>query len=128
MEHQTIDTTSHETLLASLEEQFSPCADVVIQTFPAKNEVDLSVIMLYCEGLVDGKQINQFIIPRLEQHSLLVEEAHPKELGLTLNPVEDLTDAENVNLLIFSGQLLLIFGKGDPACSLDIASIPGRNP
>ncbi|WP_440116160.1 hypothetical protein [Paenibacillus sp. QZ-Y1] len=54
MEHQTIDTTSHETLLASLEEQFSPCADVVIQTFPAKDEADLSVIMVYCEGLADN--------------------------------------------------------------------------
>ena len=84
--------------------------------------------MLYCDGLVDGKQINQFIIPRLEEHSLLVEEAHPKELGLTLNPIEDLTDAENINLLIFSGQLLLIFGDGEQSCSLDIASIPGRNP
>lgn len=128
MEHQTIDTTSHETLLASFEEQFSPCADVVIQSFPAKDETDMSVIMLYCDGLVDGKQINQFIIPRLEQHSLHEEEAHPKELGLTLNPVDDLTDTANLNLLIFSGQLLLIFGNGDQSCSLDIASIPGRTP
>ncbi|SEP02058.1 spore germination protein [Paenibacillus sp. OK076] len=128
MEHQTIDTTSHETLLASFEEQFNPCADVVIQTFPAKDETDMSVIMIYCDGLVDGKQINQFIIPRLEQHSLFIEEAHPKELGLTLNPVDDLKDTENLNLLIFSGQLLLIFGNGDQSCSLDIASIPGRNP
>ncbi|RAI88146.1 GerA spore germination protein [Paenibacillus pabuli] len=128
MEHQTIDTTSHETLLASFEEQFNPCADVVIQTFPAKDETDMSVIMIYCDGLVDGKQINQFIIPRLEQHSLFIEEEHPKELGLTLNPIEDLTDTENLNLLIFSGQLLLIFGNGDQSCSLDIASIPGRTP
>ncbi|PAF28467.1 spore germination protein [Paenibacillus sp. 7516] len=128
MEHQAIDITSHETLLASLKKQFDSCADVVIQTFPAKDETDKSVIMLYCDGLTDGKQINQFIIPRLEQHSLLVEEAHPKELGLTLNPIEDLTDAENINLLIFSGQLLLIFGNGEQSCSLDIASIPGRNP
>ncbi|MEK4433712.1 spore germination protein [Paenibacillus sp. FSL K6-2862] len=128
MEHQAIDITSHETLLASLKKQFDPCADVVIQTFPAKDETDKSVIMLYCDGLTDAKQINQFIIPRLEQHSLLIEETHPKELGLTLNPIEDLTDTENINLLIFSGQLLLIFGNGDQSCSLDIASIPGRNP
>ncbi|MGD0035394.1 spore germination protein [Paenibacillus illinoisensis] len=128
MEHQAIDITSHETLLASLKKQFDPCADVVIQTFPAKDETDKSVIMLYCDGLTDAKQINQFIIPRLEQHSLLIEETHPKELGLTLNPIEDLTDTENINLLIFSGQLLLIFGDGEQSCSLDIASIPGRNP
>ncbi|MFK0526241.1 spore germination protein [Paenibacillus illinoisensis] len=128
MEHQAIDTTSHETLLASLQEQFNPCADVVIQTFLAKDETELPVIMLYCDGLVDGKQLNQFIIPRLEQHSLIIEEEHPKELGLSLNPVKDLTDTENLNLLIFSGQLLLIFGNGDQSCSLDIASIPGRNP
>ncbi|PAD28189.1 spore germination protein [Paenibacillus sp. 7523-1] len=128
MEHRAIDITSHETLLASLKKQFDPCADVVIQTFPAKDETDKSVIMLYCDGLTDAKQINQFIIPRLEQHSLLIEETHPKELGLTLNPIEDLTDTENINLLIFSGQLLLIFGNGDQSCSLDIASIPGRNP
>ncbi|PYY31443.1 spore germination protein [Paenibacillus illinoisensis] len=126
MEHQAIDTTSHETLLASLKEQFNPCADVVIQTFPAKDETDMSVIMLYCDGLVDGKQLNQFIIPRLEDHTLLEENFHPKELGLTLNPIEDLRDTENINLLIFSGQLLLIFGN--QSCSLDIASIPGRNP
>ncbi|MEO2205636.1 spore germination protein [Paenibacillus pabuli] len=128
MEHPTIDITSHETLLASLKEQFNPCADVVIQTFPAKDETDMSVIMLYCDGLVDGKQLNQFIIPRLEDHTLLEENFHPKELGLTLNPVKDLTDTENLNLLIFSGQLLLIFGNGNQSCSLDIASIPGRNP
>ncbi|OMF54944.1 spore germination protein [Paenibacillus sp. FSL R5-0766] len=128
MEHPTIDTTSHETLLASLKEQFNPCADVVIQTFPAKNENDLPIIVLYCDGLSDAKQINQFIIPRLEEHSLLEEDSHTKELGLTLNPVEDLRDTKNLNLLIFSGQLLLIFGNGDQSCSLDIASIPGRNP
>ncbi|WP_433750447.1 spore germination protein [Paenibacillus amylolyticus] len=128
MEHPTIDTTSHETLLASLKEQFNPCADVVIQTFPAKNGNGLPIIVLYCDGLSDAKQINQFIIPRLEEHSLLEEDSHTKELGLTLNPVEDLRDTKNLNLLIFSGQLLLIFGNGDQSCSLDIASIPGRNP
>ncbi|MBY0120195.1 spore germination protein [Paenibacillus xylanexedens] len=128
MEHQKIDTTSHETLLASLQDQFDPCADVVLQTFPAKSENGLQVIALYCEGLVDAKQINQFIIPRLEQHSMHLEETHPKEMKLAMNPVEDLNDTDNLNLLIFSGQLLLIFGNGDHACSLDIASIPGRSP
>ncbi|KAA8756562.1 spore germination protein [Paenibacillus sp. UASWS1643] len=128
MEHPTIDNTSHETLLASLKEQFNPCADVVIQTFPAKDELDLPIIVLYCDGLTDAKQINQFIIPRLEEHSLFEEDLHPKELGLTLNPIEDLQDTDQLNLLLFSGQLLLIFGNGDQSCSLDIASIPGRNP
>ncbi|MDQ0722789.1 spore germination protein KA [Paenibacillus sp. W4I10] len=128
MEHPTIDNTSHETLLASLKEQFNPCADVVIQTFPAKDELDLPIIVLYCDGLTDAKQINQFIIPRLEEHSLLEEDVYPKELGLTLNPIEDLQDTDQLNLLLFSGQLLLIFGNGDQSCSLDIASIPGRNP
>ncbi|MDR6721224.1 spore germination protein [Paenibacillus sp. 2003] len=128
MEYPTIDNTSHETLLASLKEQFNPCADVVIQTFPAKDEADMPIIMLYCDGLTDAKQINQFIIPRLEEHSLLEEDVYPKELGLTLNPIEDLQDTDQLNLLLFSGQLLLIFGNGDQSCSLDIASIPGRNP
>lgn len=63
MEKQPIDTTSYETLLASLRKNFEACADVVIQTFPAKDETVRSVILLYCDVLVDSKQINQFIIP-----------------------------------------------------------------
>ncbi|MGO4532254.1 spore germination protein [Paenibacillus sp. 2TAF8] len=128
MEKHQIDTTSYETLLASLRKNFESCADVVIQTFSAQEETVRSVILLYCDGLVDNKQINQFIIPRLEKHTLIMEEAVPKELGLTLKPLDDISDLQNINMLLFSGQLLLIFENGVQACSLDIANIPGRTP
>ena len=128
MEKHRIDTTSYDALLGSLRNSFESCADVIIQTCPTQDETVRSVILLYCEGLVDSKQINQFIIPRLEKHTLIVEEAVPEELGLTLKPIDDISDLQHINMLLFSGQLLLVFDNGVQACSLDIANIPGRTP
>ncbi|MCW3795746.1 spore germination protein [Paenibacillus sp. LS1] len=129
MEHTRINLESHEALLISLQQMFQPCADVVVQSYSVGNHHPIvPVIMLYCEGLTDIQQINKFIVPRLEQNEINVNIPLPAELRLVLNPIQDITNIPDINQLLFSGQLILLFGKGDPAYSMDIASIPGRSP
>jgi len=125
----TIKAESHESLLSSLKETFRACADVVVQGYPSGElHPAWPVILLYCEGMTDLKQINQYVLPRIEHVPQESGKALPAELGLALTPIAHIGNIPDMNRLIFSGQLLLIFGSGQPTYSLDIASVPGRSP
>ncbi|WP_128100241.1 spore germination protein [Paenibacillus sp. DCT19] len=128
MEHTPINSESPESLYASLQQLFKSCADVVVQSYPSRQPAGLSVILVYCEGLTDTKQINQYVAPRLEQARLDAGMPLPSQLELSMSSIQDIQDVPNINRLVFSGQLVLFFGQGQEAYSMDIASIPGRTP
>src|SRR5690606_31979664 len=87
-------------------------------------EYSQTLLLVSCEGMADSKQINQYVLPRLEQmiHGTKFEPAMSVELDL--NPLKR---SEIVNC-VFSGHLLIHFKELDVTYSLDIGTPPNRTP
>lgn len=109
-----------------LRQLFDKCADINIHQYqlgePAYSQ---TVILVYCEGLADTKQINQYVLPRLE--SMIHETKFDPELSIELE-LTRLTQMEEIVIRVFSGQLVLYFSSLNALFALDIAAPPKRVP
>ena len=80
-------------------------------------EKAVETFFIYCESLVDKKQINQIVIPQLEkiaqkhQYLFLKEEIHKYQQELEWTPLKVGEGLESISLEIFNGNLVLYFPK-----------------
>ena len=99
-----------------LREMFSHCADVTV--LPLVLENDQPVLLVYCVGLANEKQIQEVVIPQLEQ----VTKGDLRSL-----PLEPLFDNQEEWVeRLFLGELLLFIGEAPPF-AWNIAERPQRN-
>jgi hypothetical protein len=105
-------------------ELFLKCEDVKIKHYHMGDpDIPKSVILVYCEGLADTKQINEYILPRLKE--MIRGEKQDFELSMELNLTE-VKKTDEIPLLVFSGQLILFIEQLNLLFSLDIANMPNR--
>lgn len=94
---------------------------------------DIETFFIYCESLVDKKQINQFIIPQLEkiaqkhQYRFLKEEIDKYQQDLEWTPLEVSEGFESISLEIFNGNLVLYFPKSFTFFSVSASNKPNRS-
>lgn len=118
---------------AILHEWFDGSGDVMIvsRVMGLADGTSLSMVMVYCEGMVDVPCINANIMPQLASvlreldgaaslKERLPERMDGKALG-SLKP-------EDVIPLVYSGRLLLAFPNVPLAYAVDIAKSPQRKP
>ncbi|HZG59952.1 MAG TPA: spore germination protein [Anoxybacillus sp.] len=133
------DHSGQETLIISeqtLRDHFSNCKDVAILTStiqPAKTASGtLTLVFVYCEELCDTQIMKQVIFPMFskmcrEYPCQSVEEIETNKLmPMELLGKEVLID--DLNYLVFSGDLLVYFQEADVLYSLTLANPPNRNP
>ncbi|QHW29915.1 spore germination protein [Paenibacillus rhizovicinus] len=113
-------------LESDLRQLFEKCADVNFQPVQLMNEESRwGILFVYCEGLIDGKRIDQSIIPQLEK--LTADQVESGELGnLSFQPLDK--DQQAIIDDVFSGKLLLVFDRLDKLYTLDISDPPQRQP
>jgi spore germination protein KA len=133
------DHSGQKTLIISeqnLRDHFSHCKDVAIITStirPAKTASGtLTLVFVYCEELCDNQLMKQAIFPMFremcrEYPCQTVEEIEAnKLLPMELLGKEVLID--DLNFLIFSGDLLVYFQEADVLYSVTLAKPPNRDP
>ncbi|MGG1678518.1 spore germination protein [Neobacillus sp. NRS-1170] len=99
---------------------FTSCADVQLQTheYGAEPHVE-KVVFVFCTGLADPVQINQVVLPQLEQNKSLP--LLPVSLGGSRNAVE-----QEIVTKVFSGELILLFEGTGELFSLNVSKLPQR--
>ncbi|MGX1901897.1 spore germination protein [Thermolongibacillus altinsuensis] len=131
----TATSTTFTVSESSLQDHFARCKDVVILPStiqPADGSRPLSLLFVYCEELCDTKQLKQVIFPMftemgqqfpcrsvtdIEKYKLF-----PMTLiGKTIAP-------EQLDFLVFNGDLLVYFVEADVLYSITLANPPNRNP
>jgi spore germination protein KA len=133
------DHSGQEKLIISeqtLQDHFSNCKDVAILTStiqPAKTASGtLTLVFVYCEELCDTQQMKQVIFPMFremcrEYPCQTVEEIEANKLmPMELLGKEVLID--DMNYLLFNGDLLVYFQEADVLYSLTLANPPMRTP
>ncbi|MFW5434797.1 spore germination protein [Paenibacillus apiarius] len=88
------------------------------------------VTLIYCDGLADIKQLNQYVIPQLKA---LLEDAHSldsllRNNPLALQPLDPAAGIQAAEAILFSGQLIIGFERDNLFYSVNIADPPNRSP
>lgn len=106
---------------------FGSSADITIQTHYFGTSDQIKTILLYCDGLVDMKQINQFVLPHFSRLIDSPEQISTIESNslLQLNPIQN---GEDLMHQLFEGNMIIIFEDQQKMFSVDVADIPNRSP
>lgn len=100
-----------------LKDIFAHCADVTFMRLVTKE--DQNILLAYCEGLADTKEMQKTVIPQLDQY---VAKGDLRSL-----PLVPLLDNRHQWIeRIFAGDLLLFIGEAPPF-AWDISNRPQRN-
>jgi hypothetical protein len=105
---------------------FEGCADVRIfrQQIQGGDPAD-AVILIYCIGMSDVTQINDFVLTRLRQLKINHTEELESSVELQLQPVHEIGQ---IVTKVFAGQVILYFTKLHKLYAYDAAKIPDREP
>ncbi|MEK3724716.1 spore germination protein [Paenibacillus sp. FSL H8-0034] len=111
---------------------FAGCQDVKIQKMIMNAEYNISSLLIYCEGIVDTKQINETIIPSLHDWLKEVDSQPLTEdtilLGWSMSTLHKETILDHIVTKVFDGELILFFEGVKSAFIINIAKPPTRNP
>lgn len=94
--------------------QKSEDVKVVLHKFTDEQQ-EINTIFIYCENLVDKKQINQFIIPQLKKmttknyYKIFKEGVEWNQDDLEWTPLKVETGLNSISLEIFDGNLVIYF-------------------
>ncbi|WP_019422117.1 spore germination protein [Paenibacillus sp. OSY-SE] len=117
--------------VGSLKSCLAECGDIRIENHlfgPGDN--CYNVTFIYCEGLADIKQMNQYIVPQFRS---LLEDAHSLDClhrnnPLAIQPFDPAAGIEAAEAILFSGQLMIGFERENQFFSVNIADPPNRSP
>ncbi|KJB88062.1 spore gernimation protein GerA [Paenibacillus sp. E194] len=109
------------------------CADVQKKTYSFGSSMrSYTVSFIYCEGLADTKQLNQYVIPQLkanlEDANSVQDLLHKHNSLLAIQPIEAKNRVHDIETLLFAGHLIIEFKELNVYYSLDIADPPNRAP
>ncbi|MFD1676234.1 spore germination protein [Alicyclobacillus fodiniaquatilis] len=115
-----------------LEEIFKGCADVTVKTHTfGEARASHKVTMVYCEVLVNIRDINQYVLPALAfmaktRKPLMASEFEDANL-LNMTQLRVQSPSEVIDT-VFDGKLLLRLNSDHELFMLDIANPPNRQP
>lgn len=105
-----------------LQELFKSYADVTVTSYKQTGE---SITVIYCEGMVDGNQLNEYfngVITFLSTRGKAVDKQQD------LPPVISIDDVSALFEKVFSGFLVIFQDGRNHYWAIDIANIPKRAP
>ncbi len=109
-----------------LRQLFKKCADVKITRFELGEPDDPQpVLLIACMGLSDARQINEYVLSKLERMQIGSALSPKLHADLAMTAFEE---TEEIILRVFSGQLVLYFVNQQALFALDIANPPVRMP
>lgn len=118
----------------TLKEHFAQCKDVVIMpaTIYSDERKPLSLIFVYCEELCDSKLLKEFIFPTItrmgQQYPLYSVTDIEKYKQMPLHLIGKSISTQQLDFLIFNGDLIIYFVEAGAMYSISLANPPNRNP
>ncbi|MBL0385687.1 spore germination protein [Tumebacillus sp. ITR2] len=118
---------------SNLRAWFQSSSDVEFKTMRLGSVLrQQSLLLVYCNGLVDERQINQALLPNLLAAFRDTPPQTPEELEvgkpLLMTKVPDPSAKDEVVRAVFEGNLLLVFQDLNALYTVNIAKLPSRKP
>ncbi|ANB59330.1 spore germination protein [Anoxybacteroides amylolyticum] len=136
-EQKTNDHNANHTILIteqSLRQLYSYCKDVAIltSTIQTGNHIPMTMVFIYCEELCDSRQLKEVVFPMF--HNMCrnypcqtVEEIEANKF-MPMQLMGKEVRVDDLNYLLFNGDLLIYFQEADVLYSLTLANPPNRTP
>ncbi|UQZ81216.1 Spore germination protein XA [Paenibacillus konkukensis] len=114
-----------------LRELFGRCDDVMFDPLNLPNQAQTAkVLLIYCEGMCDVKQMNSFVVPSLldmyQRSEIAGSEALERHAAMRLERITDRSDTEDIVNRVFRGDLLMLFEPMQELYSVNLADPPSR--
>ncbi|WP_282937751.1 spore germination protein [Paenibacillus sp. RC67] len=114
---------------AMLRSYFAHSADVSVISHKYTNEACPTVVFVYCEGMIDSKQMLEWVIPNL---NISIND-HSDWKAITENltdllQLQSIRDDESLFTCLFSGNLIIVFESLSLIYTVCIPQIPQRTP
>ena len=125
------DSKKERICVENIKNAFSKSEDALIKDYSLGKDNE-PIQFVYCEGLTDSKQINQYLLHNIER--ILDESKNDKELfsnlegRLPVRPLKKDESMKDVIFNVFSGELVLYFKKYNRTYFLSIVEEPNRTP
>jgi len=116
---------------ANLRQRLTNCADIVYHSLVFGTDLAVMEIhLVWCDGVTDHTQINQFIIPKLYQMLKVHQWTEELELNplLAIARVDESKGVHEAITKIFNGYLLICAPLTNSFYTLDISHAPNRTP
>ncbi|WP_261381456.1 spore germination protein [Paenibacillus cremeus] len=110
---------------AALQAQFENSADIIIECYPSEESTLL--ILVFCEGMSDFKQLNETVLPVFRE--VLEEDCPDDEIAIEIGKslqVHELKSDEEWTVALFSGHLMIFVANRIYSYNMD--KIPKRSP
>lgn len=117
-----------ELSLSSLKKWFEKSADIQFQTISFSG---MGITLVTCEAMIDGQQLNEIIIPRLQQLGMnqTDEDLESRiQTQLYLPGLQQPTSEDEIVTLVYSGHALIYFERTQFLYTSDISKKPNRQP
>lgn len=116
-----------------LKDTFKSSADIQIYEHFFDEEETSSVLFIYCDGTCDTKEINQTVLPELQEafvRNNYTFAINDKTLmaSLPFNPLGHKISEDMLSELLFGGTLVLFVPEASQFFSLSISKLPERTP
>ncbi|WP_145134632.1 spore germination protein [Paenibacillus sp. Y412MC10] len=116
-----------------LQKYYEPCGDVVLHPFyVGEGDLKQSILLIYCEGMTDEVQINQFVLPRLEQMYMetgfVSKDSIRAYQSLPLKEMKTQNVLSELDTQVFQGMMILYFQHMNAFYQLNVSSTPSRSP
>ncbi|GIP27046.1 spore germination protein [Paenibacillus sp. J23TS9] len=116
-----------------LEQYYAECQDVVLHPFYVGDSANRQTILLiYCDGMSNTGQINQFVLPRLERmygktgFSSASDIEDCQYIPLTRLKADQLL--KELDIKVFAGMLVVYFQEIHAFFTMDVSDQPNRSP
>ncbi|MWV43185.1 spore germination protein [Paenibacillus sp. HJL G12] len=118
---------------AFLEQYYAECQDVVLHPFYVGSpDQKQTILLLYCDGMSDAEQINQFVLPRLEKMYGKTGFSNVKDIEdcqyIPLSRLNDDKLLKELDSKVFGGMLIVFFQELSAFFTMDVSKQPNRAP
>jgi len=112
----------------TIRQLFGLSADIAIHTCFYGAKQQFKSILIYCIGLVDSKQINDFILPQINNMLINTEQIDDSFIENPLLRLHSIQGGQDLLHHLFEGNMIIVFEQQQQLYSVDVADIPGRTP
>lgn len=110
-----------------LQSWFDGCDDVkVIQRTLQEYTNDTTILMVYCQNLIDSTKLKQALSPQVCKE-LLDNPNLTSNVHFSVTQLEIENSNENISRILFEGKLILMFPEYKRGYTVDIAQLPTRS-
>lgn len=123
-----MEPTDKKIDINSLRKLFQKSADVQFQSYTF-NQYD--VVFITCDAMIDQQQLNEVIVPRVQQFIEQLEDDPIENVVCTqlhIPSLKKIEDKKDIGSLLYTGNVLLYFEEDGLLISSNIAKKPNRNP